>query len=80
MRKRLDKSIAADVADIQRAEEEVKAKEVLRQKEEADRLAAAAAAEKAEQERLAKLPPSVTLDRDIPVKQLKLAKPDGRPA
>jgi hypothetical protein len=61
LRKRLDRSIVEDETEIVQQEEETKKAEAVR-----------LAVEVAEKERLDKLPPSVSIDRDIKVRQIKL--------
>lgn len=75
-RRRLDRSIENEEKMIAQAEEDRRQAEALRQAEEAARIAA----EEAERKRIAALPPSTRLERDIRVKQLKLAPQKGRRA
>jgi hypothetical protein len=73
MRRRLDKSIERDEDDLTKEKEAVEKAEAQRQAEEAARKAV----EAAEAERIAKLPPSVSLERDIAVKQIKIKLSKG---
>ena len=72
VRRRLDDSIYDEEQAISRAKDEAARKEKEDAKKAEAEVIARKVAEAAEADRLAKLPPSVELDRDISVRQIRL--------